>query len=123
MKILPLLFLLGMSFFATAEEFFKDIGASEAKELIILEKPPTVLDVRSNKEYTKGHIKGAINLDLYSKDFKAQLASLDKKQTYLLHCKSGGRSAKAETVMRELGFTSIYHMTCGYDGWLEELKK
>jgi len=113
--ILPLFLTLSL-----AETLYEEVSASRAKELIILEKPPTILDVRTAQEYEEGHLEGAINISFNNEDFTKQLATLEKTQTYLIHCKSGGRSTKAEAIMRKLGFKFIYHMTSGYDGWLEE---
>lgn len=79
-----------------------------------------ILDVRTPEEFRSGHIKGALNLDFYSKDFRDKLNKLDKKKTYLTHCRSGRRSARTLEIMRELGFKRAYNMLGGIMGWQKE---
>ena len=95
----------------------RDVSVAEVDELLSQEGGVVVLDVRTAKEFEDGHIDGAVNIDFLSDDFALVLAELDRETTYVLHCKSGSRSMKALDVMREQGFTSIAHLTGGYDGW------
>lgn len=76
-----------------------------------------VLDVRRDVEYEDGHIPGALNIDIYSKDFKEQVGKLDKSKPWLVHCRSGGRSASACKIMVDLGFTQLYDLAPGMLGW------
>jgi len=101
----------------------EDVSALEANMLIQenLDNPDfVILDVRTAEEYSEGHIGGAVNLDFYNPDFRNRLDELDKEMTYLLHCRSGTRSGNSLDIMRELGFTSIYHMIGGIIEWDEE---
>lgn len=54
-----------------------------------------VLDVRSEEEFAKGHIAGAVNLPINAKDFDERAKQLDKDKTYLVHCQAGVRSERA----------------------------
>ncbi len=99
----------------------QEVSVAQATALISGEQERvqnlTILDIRTPAEFTQGHIDGAQNLDFKDADFATALAALDRHTPYLLHCKSGGRSAKALQQMRALGFTSVYHLSAGYDGW------
>lgn len=77
----------------------------------------TVLDVRTPKEYTEGHLNGSVNINYFDKDFKDQVAKLDKSKPVYVYCHSGGRSAKAMTIMKGEGFTTVYNLTGGYSAW------
>jgi len=66
-----------------------------------------VIDVRTPAEYAAGHIAGAQNIDVEAADFAAKIASLDKKASYLVYCRSGRRSAIAADTMAKAGFTDI----------------
>ena len=66
-----------------------------------------VIDVRTPAEYAAGHIAGAQNIDVEASDFAAKIASLDKKASYLVYCRSGRRSAIAADQMAAAGFTDI----------------
>lgn len=95
----------------------RDISASDVDGLLNGEEGAVVLDVRTAEEFEAGHIDGAVNVDFLSDDFAQNLAELNRETTYILHCKSGSRSTKALEVLKEQGFTSVAHLTAGYDGW------
>ncbi|GGB80251.1 hypothetical protein GCM10007424_20460 [Flavobacterium suaedae] len=81
-----------------------------------------IIDVRTEKEYNAGHIKNAINMHLYDKDFEKQLETLDKDQRVYVYCKAGGRSAEAVNIMKEKGFKRVIELDGGIDAWLEAKK-
>jgi len=89
----------------------------EKFEKLWKEKKLKVLDVRRDVEYEEGHIPGALNLDIYSRDFKEQVGKLDKSKPWLVHCRSGGRSARACKIMVDLGFKKVYDLAPGMMGW------
>jgi rhodanese-related sulfurtransferase len=105
---------------STTAQMIKDVSAAEAFSLVKkLGGDPhfIILDVRTDGEYTQGHIQDALNIDYRSSDFSKKLEELDRNDTYLLYCASGGRSAKALEIMRELGFMNIYHLSKGFMSW------
>ena len=95
----------------------RNISIADADKLLKENKSIIVLDVRTAEEFKAGHIPGAKNVDFYAPDFKAKLGDLDRAPTYLVHCKSGGRSAKTEAQMKELKFKSILHLNEGFSKW------
>jgi phage shock protein E len=80
-------------------------------------KTNVVLDVRTAKEFTAGHIPGATNLNINSADFDEKLARLDKTKVYLVHCAAGGRSARACEKMKRAGFQLLTDLPAGFRGW------
>lgn len=72
------------------------------------------LDVRTPAEISSGLISGAIKIDYRAKDFKDKLDKLDKSTSYIVYCKSGGRSSKSAEIMQQMGFKSIYNLQGGY---------
>ena len=76
-----------------------------------------VLDVRTPKEFAEGHIEGAVNVNFFDKDFAEQLTRLDTSKTYLLHCRSGGRSTKSLPILERVGFTNVVHLDGGFKAW------
>jgi rhodanese-related sulfurtransferase len=76
-----------------------------------------VLDVRTKEENRAGRIPGSVQLDIMSDDFEKELAKLDKKKTYLVHCAVGGRSARACKKMGQLGFKELYNLEGGMQAW------
>jgi rhodanese-related sulfurtransferase len=72
-----------------------------------------VLDVRTPGEYSTGHVKTALNVNFNSSAFQQTLQKLDRNRTYFLYCASGGRSAQATEVLRNLGFMEVLNLTGG----------
>lgn len=77
-----------------------------------------VLDVRTIDEFNSGHIEGAKQLDYYETDsFNASIDALDKNVTYLLYCRSGGRSGTTYDMMVQKGFKNVYNLEGGMLAW------
>ena len=95
---------------------FKNIGVAEFDKLR-QQTNSVVLDVRTPKEFTAGHIPGAVNIDWNGADFQTKVSALDKSKTYLVQCAVGGRSAKAADKMMTLQFTNVYNLEGGIKAW------
>ena len=102
---------------AAAQPVAVNLDVTGAAELLKNEPDLVILDVRTADEYDAGHITDAVLLDIRSEDFAARLADLDRGDTYLVHCESGGRSSSAFGQMKELGFVSVYHLDGGMQAW------
>ncbi len=76
-----------------------------------------ILDVRTYGEWVGDHLEGSINRSTGDSDFQQRLSVLPKHKIYLLHCKSGGRSAGAFTKMQNLQFAEVYEMIGGINAW------
>lgn len=93
------------------KEFAAKYQANEKAQLI---------DVRTPKEFAEERIEGFTNIDWNGADFESKVAKLDKSEPVFLHCRSGGRSAKAASKLQEMGFTEIYDMEGGMLKWNAE---
>lgn len=76
-----------------------------------------VVDVRDPTEVQQtGKIKGAVNVSRGMLEFRADPESpyhnpaFEKSRTILLHCASGGRSALAGKVLKDMGYTDVYNI-------------
>lgn len=76
-----------------------------------------ILDVRRPDEYAGGAIGGAVNLDYSDPDFPEQAGLLDRERTYLVYCRSGGRSGSASRILETLGFVRVYDLEGGIEAW------
>ncbi len=82
----------------------------------------TLLDVRTPEEFTSGHIQSATNIDFQNQSFVSNIKKLDNTKTYFVYCRSGNRSGKAVSLMKEHGFTNIYELQGGIVSSPELLK-
>ncbi len=91
----------------------KSLSGQEAKEMIKKNKNIVLIDVRSSMEVASGKVKGAKNIDVSSNTFNSQVEKLDKNKTYILYCASGGRSHRACSIMKNMGFEEVYNVQGG----------
>ena len=76
-----------------------------------------IIDVRTVGEFAEEHIENATNINFYSETFRDTLNTLDKNKTYLIYCRSGGRSGSALDIMAELNFKEVYNILGGINQW------
>lgn len=76
-----------------------------------------VIDVRSIKEFSEGHILHAENIPLNG--LKDQLPRLEKykQRPVILVCRSGSRSRAAAGMLRKAGFEQVYNLRGGMLAW------
>ena len=119
-KIFPLLALLTLTLWScasSAQSTFKNAPIAELP-VIKSEKKAVVIDVRTPAEWQQGVIEGAdLFIDYNSPTFKSQIAKLDKSKTYIVYCRSGGRSVGASQVMIDNGFKNVINMQGGISSW------
>jgi rhodanese-related sulfurtransferase len=94
-----------------------EISVDELKKKTEIPTGAVVIDVRTPEEVEEGHIKGAKNINVDSRNFKKQVKNLDKSLTYYLYCGSGVRSSRAARVMIDMGFDSVYSVQGGIKAW------
>ncbi|MEE6188262.1 Thiosulfate sulfurtransferase GlpE [Mycovorax composti] len=76
-----------------------------------------VLDVRTPDEFSKGHLKNAVNFNWNDPSFASKVAKMDKETPVFVYCLSGGRSAAAAKQLREQGFKEVYELNGGILKW------
>lgn len=100
----------------------QDIEPGNAHVLIVKNKDNpdfVILDVRTEEEYSQGHLKDSFNIDYKSDTFVEEVGRLDKTKTYLVYCRTGRRSDEAAKKMVEADFVDIYHLDGGITEWQE----
>jgi rhodanese-related sulfurtransferase len=74
--------------------------------------------VQTPVEFSRGHIKKAINCNvLDKKKFLKSIDVLNKEKPVYLYCQSGNRSWVASKILVDLGFELIYDLKGGYSRW------
>ena len=84
-----------------------------------------VLDVRDGTELVDtGRIPGSLNVSRGMLEFRADAATpyhddaFRKDRPILLYCASGGRSALAGKVLKDMGFEQVFNIG-GFKAWAE----
>ena len=77
-----------------------------------------VLDVRDPHEYQICNLGGHL---IPLNDLPKRVAELDPAREIVVHCKLGGRSAKAVDFLKQAGFTNVHNLTGGINAWAERV--
>ena len=97
---------------------YADMNVAQFAQLLN-DKNVQLLDVRTPEEYAEGHIPGAINIDVFDKDFLAEATkSLDKARPVAVYCRSGKRSAEAARQLASQGY-DVSNLLGGILAWKE----
>ena len=81
-----------------------------------------IVDARTPQEFKEGHIPGAVNIDINSKDFTRQAGSLDKARPVAVYCRSGRRSKIAAKTLTVNGF-DVTELDGGIITWEGAIEK
>jgi rhodanese-related sulfurtransferase len=76
-----------------------------------------LLDVREPDEYAQGHVPGAILIPLGQLDQRLPEIARYKNQPVALICRSGNRSAKAQMLLEQAGFSAAANVEGGMIAW------
>lgn len=91
------------------------ITAVALSEQLASSTPPTVVDVRSEKEWAANHIAGSVNIPLnHLRDRAGEIA---KSRPVVVHCEGGYRSAIAASVLAQAGRSDVLDMVGGFKAW------
>lgn len=76
----------------------------------------TIVDVRSNRDYAKGHIDGAINVPLEMIEERA--ASLPIGTIVIVYGRNELEGFQAGVRLHDLGYLSVQMLQGGYENWI-----
>lgn len=101
---------------ATAD-VIKNMNVAEFKAAI-QDKKVQLVDVRTPSEFGGGHIKKAINIDVFnSTAFEKGFEKYNKEAPVYVYCRSGARSMSAAKKLAKMGFTEVVNLKGGYSAW------
>ena len=76
---------------------------------------PFLLDVREPHEYDAAKIKGSVLIPLGQ--LPERVSEIPKDCPIVVHCRLGGRSAKAVEYLLAQGYTDVRNLTGGIQAW------
>ncbi len=104
---------------AAEPEEFDEMTPKELKTMLDSGGTPVILDVREPHEYDICRLPGSILIPLGQ--LGQRLDELNSDDAIVVHCKLGGRSAKAVEQMERAGFTNVKNLVGGIDRWSQEV--
>lgn len=95
------------------------ITAPELHALLTSTTAPRVVDVRTPAEFETSHIAGSLNLplDMLDRHGATIAGHLERDDDVVLVCRSGQRSTKAQTLLRNAGLTGSRVLESGITDW------
>ena len=102
-----------------ANVFAKATGTAEAVDVAEAQRRQQagalIVDVRESEEWREGHVAGATHIPLGS--LATRCAELPRDRELLTMCRSGNRSARAQTLLQGQGFTAVRNVSGGVTAW------
>src|ERR1700737_561327 len=102
----------------TVEPGVSEIQVEELKRRLEAGKNLFVLDAREPHEYQISNLGGHL---IPLGDLPKRVSELDSSREIVVHCKMGGRSAKAVAFLQQSGFTKVHNLTGGITAWSERV--
>ncbi len=73
----------------------------------LLARGAIIVDVRTEREFKTGHVKGSVNLPLDK--LNKNISKLKKDKPIITCCASGMQSATAKNILKNNGFIEVYN--------------
>ncbi len=98
-----------------------EITATQLKARLDNGDKITIVDVREINEWQIANLEnhGATLIPLG--EFQARFSELNPDEDIVVHCKMGGRSAKAYEILKNAGFTKIQNLQGGILAWADQV--
>jgi len=97
----------------------KFIDPEELKEKLANNESITVLDVRTRKEYSLGHIDTAINIPI--DELRDNIDKLDKDWNIVVYCRTSYRSYLTYRILKNKGFNNVWNLNGSYLSWVRKM--
>jgi adenylyltransferase/sulfurtransferase len=104
---------------AAEDASLDEVTAVELRDRLSRGEAIEIVDVREPHEWAIGHIEGARLVPLG--EIPSRLHEFDPARSYVVHCKSGARSAKAISELQKAGFRKLWNLKGGILAWAKEV--
>ncbi len=106
-------------FIIKAKREGSEISVVETHQLLQKKEPIVLLDIREKEEIALGYIEGTAFLPQGLLSEKVENLLPDKNIPVVVYCAGGIRSLAAAKLMKERGYTHVFSMAKGINGWRE----
>lgn len=105
-----------------SSSIIREISEEDLKSMIAVNPDLKLLDVRESWEREQSQISPSIHQPLGKLIEQISSSSpleLDHNQDLVVYCKAGVRSRVACQALQSVGYTQLYNLSCGIDGWVQ----
>jgi len=103
------------------EPILPTVTVQELNAMRTSHEPHFLLDVREPYEADIARIEGSVLIPLG--ELPQRLGELPRDLKLVVHCKSGGRSAKACALLTSHGFADVWNVAGGINAWAQEIDR
>lgn len=103
----------------TTLESVRRLSPRELQSRLTSGEPLVLIDVREPHEFSKGHLRNAVNIPLAQ--LEQQLPLTSQQQEAVFVCRSGNRSLRACALAQRAGINSPAHLEGGLLAWSAEV--
>jgi len=104
---------------AEAKAAAPSITVDELAAAMAGDRDISIVDVRTEDEYTAGHLRNAIWIPRGKLEFLAEKKLPDTTAEIVTYCRKEPRGAMAAVTLRALGFRNVSYLAGGFAEWAE----
>ncbi len=93
------------------------ITRAELLEQMQAGNPPLIVDVRSQGEYDRDHVPGAVHIPFYAIGSGLNALGFSKRAPVVLYCEHGPRASIAGFALFLSGYDKVYSLEGHMKGW------
>jgi len=109
---------LGMLLYTEHQRFFSGVPSlSPYAATQLLNDAALFIDVRDEKEFKAGHIKGARSLPVNQVDKQLHDIEKYKEKDVVVYCDNGMRTSRVTGKLKKQGFTNVHTIAGGLTNW------
>jgi len=97
----------------------RQTNVQEVKQRLDAQETFTLIDVREESEWARGHLPGAVHMGRGVIERDIENAIPGKATPLVLYCGGGYRSALVADNLQKMGYTNVISMDGGWRGWNE----
>jgi rhodanese-related sulfurtransferase len=97
----------------------QSIEAADLQKIIRNNAKPLILDIRGNRSYRKGHIPGAIRIDMENIEGYLEKNQILHQRVIVTVCENGWQSQIAAATIMAHGYRNVYYLIGGTTRWKE----
>jgi len=102
---------------------YEKLEPTEYNALLADSTDHALVDVRTNGEYKRSHMKGAVNKSYLAFNYRKAFSGIDRNKLLFVYCQTCHRSPLAARKLKRMGFRRVVDLKGGYQQWQKERER
>lgn len=95
---------------------YKDLSFVDYRNQFFETTNHVLLDVRTQMEFMRGHVPGAINIPLH--ELQQRLHEIPHTEPIIVICATGNRSMSGASMLKHAGYEKVFNLQGGTMVWM-----